>query len=425
MFNTFRWRIVLWFLAPSFLVYVACAIIGYFYLYIGQSHSMDDQMTVVTSEIGHAIDFTKEKPTFRDWLRVVETEPPRSVVTMQLFDTSGNMLEHYGPPGIAKLFDSSVTETSENGQTVRIKRSPLHHKGAIVGYLQLQLLTAQRTQLTEQFLMTMLVMAPFVLVGFGLIGYVVSGMAVRPIEQLISTLQRFVADAGHELNTPASIIKARAQSLERKLFKQGMVQEDLQIISSSAERMGYIVKNLMLLAEIDGKQSDGNQKSLITNIDISKMVETVLVEFAERFQEKNLTLKTGVLEEAIVACTDKESLHCVLANLLENAHKYTSAPGEVSVSCTVSGSEVCLSVKDSGIGMPAESLPFIFDRFYRVDKSRDRASGGTGLGLSIAKAIVENLGGRLVVESKLGEGSLFQVYMPINKGSVTPEKVQA
>ncbi|MBA4074619.1 MAG: hypothetical protein C0508_06215 [Cyanobacteria bacterium PR.023] len=426
MFRNFRWQIATWFFALSSFVYIAFSIAGGAYFYNSISNSMDHELRVVASQIGHAIDLSASKPTFRDWLRVVETEPARSVMAMQLFDSKGQLLEHYGPTGIPKLITDS-TEATGHGDTYRIRYSKLTHKGSVVGYLQLQLSTAKRAELTKEFLLTMAYMGPFVLIGFGLCGYFVSGMAAKPIEQLVGTLQRLVADAGHELNTPASIVQARAQSLERKLAKHGQEENDLKIIANSAERMGYIVKNLMLLAELDSKDNQSNhllnQKSQTkSTTNLRQQIMTVFSDFKERFREKKIELEIDTIEDAVVS-TESQSLQCILTNLLENALKYTEPNGIVSISCRLSADEARITVKDTGIGIPAEDLNKIYDRFYRVDKSRSRSSGGAGLGLSIVKAMAERDGGSVTVNSILGTGSQFTVTLPIDKPLTIAQKL--
>lgn len=409
MFKSFRFQIALWFVCLSSLVFFGFTILSGMYFYASLTHSMDDELKVVASQIGHAIDLSGSKPTFRDWLRVVETEPSRSVMSMQLFDPEGKLLEHYGPIGIPKLFRDR-DEISEGTQIMRIRHTPLLHREKLVGYLQLQLPAAKRSELTREFLTTLAVMAPIVLLGFGLCGYVVSGIAARPIIQLIGTLQRFVADAGHELNTPASIVQAKAEALGRKLAKKGLYEEDVNVISSAAERMGFIVKNLMLLAELDGKREASSNYV----VDLNSLAKSVSAGFRERFSAKSISFSYFDIERTIVLA-NKESLECVISNLLENALNYTEPGGKVSVSCSKNGADACLAVEDTGLGIPAESIPFIFERFYRVDKSRSRKSGGTGLGLSIVKAIVVGLGGKVEVESCLGKGSKFIVSLPLSK----------
>jgi len=426
MFRNFRWQIATWFFALSSFVYIAFSIAGGAYFFNSISNSMDHELQVVASQIGHAIDLSASKPTFRDWLRVVETEPARSVMAMQLFDSKGQLLEHYGPPGIPTLI-TDTKEATGHGDTYRIRYCKLTHKGSVVGYLQLQLSTAKRAELTKEFLLTMAYMGPFVLIGFGLCGYFVSGMAAKPIEQLVGTLQRLVADAGHELNTPASIVQARAQSLERKLAKHGQEENDLKIIANSAERMGYIVKNLMLLAELDSKDNHSNhlfnQKSQTkSTTNLRQQIMTVFSDFKERFREKKIELEIDTIEDAVVG-TDSQSLQCILTNLLENALKYTEPDGKVSISCILSADEARITVNDTGIGIPAEDLNKIYDRFYRVDRSRNRSSGGAGLGLSIVKAIVERDGGSVTVKSILGTGSQFTVALPIDKPMTIAQKL--
>jgi len=417
MFRNFRWQIAIWFIALSSVVYITMALAGGAYFYNTLSNSMDHELKMVGSQIGHAIDISGSKPTFRDWLRVVETDPPRSVMTLQLFDASGKLLDHYGPTGIPKLM-TDIKETSAGSASYRIRCSKLTHNGAIVGYLQQQLSTAKRTELTKEFLLTMAYMGPFVLLGFGLSGYFVSGLAARPIELLVGTLQRLVADAGHELNTPASIVQARAQSLERKLAKHGQEENDLKIIANSAERMGYIVKNLMLLAELDsiGNYSNNlfNKTESKSSIALREQIAAATSDFSDRFDEKKIQLEIGPIEDALVT-TDRQSLQCILANLLENALKYTEPGGKVTLTCQLNANEARIIINDTGIGIPPEDLSKIYDRFYRVDKSRSRSSGGAGLGLSIVKAIAERDGGAVTANSTLGQGSQFIVTLPIDK----------
>lgn len=408
MFKSFRWQIALWFVGLSSIVYFAFSLIGGLYFYNSLSHSMDEELKNVASQIGHAIDLTGTKPIFRDWLRVVKTEPARSIMSMQLFDKEEMLLEHYGPPGIPKLFKER-SEITEDGQTMRVFVSTLHHEGNLIGYLQLQLSTMKRFEIMKEFLITMAVMAPFVLAGFGISGYIVSGIAVRPIEKLVRTLKQFVADAGHELNTPISIVQAKAQTLDRKLSTQGHFEQDIKVIITSAERMGNVVKNLMLLAELDGR----HQRTPLVPISLVDICEVLISEYAERFNEKNILLRKGVLDQ-IGVMADKESIRCIIANLLDNALKYTEEGGCVTLNCTTLGNDALLNVKDTGIGIPEAAIPYVFDRFYRVDLSRSRSSGGTGLGLSIVKAMVEQLNGHVHVESEIGIGTEFIVSLPIH-----------
>lgn len=416
MFKSFRWKIALSFISLSSLVYLLLSIVGGIFFYNSLTHAIDEDLRIFASQIGHAIDLEGGKPVFRDWLRVVQTEPARSVTTMQLFDPEGKMIEHYGAIGIPKLFPS-VQEVSEGGQTVRVRQTKLLREGKIVGYLQLQLSVKKREEASHEFCLTMVVMAPFVLLAFGVCSYVVAGLAVKPIEELVGTLRRFLADAGHELNTPAGVVQARAQSLGRKLEKQGILSEDLSIIIASAERMGKIVHDLMLLAELDAKADLKAEP-----VDLGAIAGEVVNEYSTRFREKDINT-TLVCEGSNVVESDREAVERILRNLLENAYKYTDLQGQVNITCRPIGNFVQLVVEDTGIGIPEESLSKVFDRFYRVDKSRTRSSGGSGLGLSIVKAIVEGLGGEVSVSSVFGSGSTFTVSLPTVRKSAVAQKL--
>ncbi len=149
---------------------------------------------------------------------------------------------------------------------------------------------------------------------------------------------------------------------------------------------------------------------------------TVFSDFKERFSEKKIELEIDTIEDAVVSM-ESQSLQCILTNLLENALKYTEPNGIVSISCRLSADEARITVKDTGIGIPAEDLNKIYDRFYRVDKSRSRSSGGAGLGLSIVKAMAERDGGSVTVNSILGTGSQFTVTLPIDKPLTIAQKL--
>lgn len=416
LFTSFRWKLAVLFITLSSLIYLLLSIVGAIFFSNSFSHSIDEELRTFASQIGHAIAVENDKPTFRNWLREVETEPARSVTSMQLFDSEGKLIEHYGPPGIPKLLFTGP-EVTQNGLTMRVRQTRLMHNGKLVGYLQLQLSVEKRKEATREFLLTMSVMAPFVLLAFGICSYMVAGLAVKPIEDLVLTLRRFVGDAGHELNTPVGFVQARAQSLERKLEKEGVVSDDLAIIISSAERMGRIVHDLMLLAELDAKT-----ELQMCSIDLSELLKKVFDEYRIRFSEKEISL-TLDCEAPNTIESDKEALERLIRNLLENALKYTAAKGEVNIVCQMLGNQVKLIVKDTGIGIPEDSLGRIFDRFYRVDDSRTQSSGGSGLGLSIVKAISEGLGGEVSVSSQLGHGSTFTVCLPLHKKTVVARKL--
>jgi two-component system phosphate regulon sensor histidine kinase PhoR len=238
----------------------------------------------------------------------------------------------------------------------------------------------------------------------------VSDKATIPIQQTIDLLREFISDAGHELNTPLSIVNACAEALEHKLGKQGIVAKEIATITRSSERMQNIIDDLMLLSALETPmQSDLNNEQLT----VSKLIAECADEFSIKFEQKGIQL-TQAAPGDLTVTGDKFKLQTMLNNLLENALRYTDSGGSVSITATQSAPDWQICVCDSGIGIPQESLPMIFNRFYRVDKSRSRSSGGSGLGLSIVKAIAEAHRGSIKVANNSGAGTSFTISLPLH-----------
>jgi signal transduction histidine kinase len=403
-----RHRIALLFVGLSTLVYIVPTILGAFLFYFSLTAALDSELRYLVSSLGHAIELKGSKPHFRDWARIVQTNPSRSLFSIQLFDAEGKMLEHYGLEGIPVLLRDQH-EAHSDDKSVRIMVSPLKFNGTIVGYLQIEVSTKERDAATRQFGWVMALMAPVVLLGLGTCSYYVSDKATMSIRQTVEMLREFMADAGHELNTPLSIVHASTEALQRKLDKQGVVLNEPGVIASSSDRMQKIIDDLVLLAEIEAPIKSNNK---LQRIDVREVVEQGLVEFAVKFEDGGVKLDHSEIPASFVM-GDPDAVKVLFSNLLENALRYTDPGGAVRVELSREGGYLCLTVSDSGIGIPEESLPRIFERFYRVDKSRSRSSGGSGLGLSIVKAIAQAHQGDVSVSSKVGEGSKFTVRLPV------------
>jgi signal transduction histidine kinase len=381
------------------------ALSGVLYVILGVlDYSIDEQLRVLASDFGHAIDLDGTKPHFRDWLRVVKTEPARSLAAIELFGADGVLLEHYGPPG-----PSSLIRSPDQIKNFRVLVSPLTQNLRTVGFLQLAMPTAYRDDALQKLEYTLVLLAPFLLCGLGVTSYIVSDAATAPIQENLNMLKQFLADASHELNTPLSILQARAELLEKKLRRSNSELEDIQVMSSATERMEKIVSDLMLLAEIEGSMIDDAPETS----PLDHVLKQVADEFQPKFQQKGIALEQGDYP-AVSVCASEECLHKIVSNLIENAWRYTETGGKVSISAGAEGQFAKIQVEDNGIGIPEHSIAQVFDRFYRVDKSRSRASGGSGLGLSIVKALVDSHKGRVDVTSKLGEGSKFSVFLRIS-----------
>ena len=242
---------------------------------------------------------------------------------------------------------------------------------------------------------------------------------VTRVEQLERTQREFVANVSHELRTPLTSISGYVETLledERTgLFFTPQVREFLEAIYKSARRMGRLTDDLLAMAKVDS----GEQKLRPQAVEVSILMQEAEDAVAAVVKEKHGVLEIGDFPDAEVLA-DLDAIVQVLSNLIENALNYGRQDGAdgalVNVSAEVvkfAPNEVRFCVEDYGLGIASEHLGRLFERFYRVDKTRSRESGGTGLGLSIAKHIVESHRGTMWVESELGRGSRFCFTLPL------------
>jgi len=212
------------------------------------------------------------------------------------------------------------------------------------------------------------------------------------------------SDIAHELRTPISILQSHLE-----LMIDGIWEPDnkrLQNLYNESVRLGKLVDELGKIAELEGENLVLNKVKLDMNQIGLSIVRTIESEFFK----KKITLSYDGEEALIEADSDK--IKQVMMNLLSNALKYTDSGGHVKVSIKKVSDKIIVSVEDNGIGIPEENLPNVFERFYRVDKSRARNTGGTGIGLAIAKVIIEAHGGKILVKSIEGHGSCFTFELP-------------
>ena len=225
----------------------------------------------------------------------------------------------------------------------------------------------------------------------------------------LQTMKRdFVVNASHELRTPLTSIVGSLEMLEGALH--GDSQRWVEAIRRNAERMTAIVQDLLMLSGLEARGSEPTPAPL----DLERLIRDVTGMFAHRAEKQNIALVLAIPSPLPRLTADGYLLEQVLVNLNDNALKYTEK-GEVRVLCVPDGNDrVRIEIADTGIGIPEESLPRIFERFYVVDKSRSRKLGGTGLGLAIVKHIVQSHAGTIDVESTLGRGTCFTVRFPID-----------
>jgi heavy metal sensor kinase len=227
------------------------------------------------------------------------------------------------------------------------------------------------------------------------------------IESAFRRVTEFTADASHELRTPVSLIRTEAELALRRSRGEEQYQEALQHILREAERTSGLIEELLALARADSGQE--SLKMQVVN------VHSVLREAADGWrsvaQMSNLDFRDELGSGELFVRADENALRKVIDILLDNAFKYTTSPGTVSLALEQENERAVIAVRDTGVGIAREEQAKIFERFYRVDKARNRETQGAGLGLSIAQWIVQQHGGMIWVESELGRGAAFYVEM--------------
>ncbi|MCS7171474.1 MAG: ATP-binding protein [Aquificaceae bacterium] len=218
--------------------------------------------------------------------------------------------------------------------------------------------------------------------------------------------REFVANVSHELKTPIAVLK----SLLETLYEEEEREEKRRFLDKALRRvedMRRLVEDLLILTKIES----GEERIKREELDLKLLVESVFELLESQAKERSISIH-NLVEDGFRIKGDWDKLFLLLKNLVDNAIKYNREGGKVEVKAQKDKPNIVVEVCDTGMGIPKEHIPFIFERFYRVEPSRSREMGGTGLGLSIVKHIALSHGGKVEVESYEGKGSKFRVYLP-------------
>jgi signal transduction histidine kinase len=237
---------------------------------------------------------------------------------------------------------------------------------------------------------------------------------IARLETSFSRTRQFTSDASHELKTPLAILLGELEIALRRPLTVDEYRATLISCLEEVERLTSVVEGLLELSRADA----GQVGRRFEQVRFSRLVEEICDDVQILAEAKRITVITNVQPD-IQLDGDPVRLHQALLNVIENAVKYTLETGRVDVTVAADQRKVSVIVTDSGIGIDADDIPFIFDRFYRVDKARSQRVRGTGLGLAIAKWVVDAHDGSIAVASTPGVGSTFTIMLPLRHGSAT------
>ncbi|EGL83987.1 integral membrane sensor signal transduction histidine kinase [Caldalkalibacillus thermarum TA2.A1] len=230
----------------------------------------------------------------------------------------------------------------------------------------------------------------------------------RQLKEYRDSRQQFLSYVSHDLRTPITYIKGYSAIMKDATeINEKEWRRHLEVIYREASRMEFLVKDLFQLTQMEeGKISLHKER-----VEAVSWLQTIVENKQLMFDHQSITYDIHYKEKDKILWIDKERMAQVINNLLENSLRYTGPGGRISLSVYTEDHFDVIEVKDTGIGIPEEDLPYIWDRFYRVDKSRTSKSGGSGLGLAIVKEIITLHGGHIEVDSKVGQGTTFKIYL--------------
>ncbi len=333
------------------------------------------------------------------------------IAYLRWYSKTGKLQQFYGVQPADQIHAIAAFESIQSYPVwLRQLTLPVDSEGHTIGYLQIAIPLTDAQEALNELLTVMVIAVPLTLGAISLTGWFLSGLAMQPIQTSYRQLQRFTSDASHELRAPLAAILSNAQVGLLNPASDGKPKHmRLEKIAEIAKIMNQIVTDLLFLARQSGRL-DCNS---IQSINLNDLLKDTVASLSCQCSTKHLSVDLQLPKEAVAAQGNPDLLKQAITNLLSNACKYTLAEGCIWVRLASHHHRILIQVEDTGIGIPRQDLPYIFDRFYRVDEERTRTKGGTGLGLAIAQQIVAAHGGHITVSSQVGKGSLFQIELPL------------
>lgn len=348
-------------------------------------------------------------------------EMDTELVYARWYDAQGQLKQFFGLPPVERLTavngfktikpnNNKIGEITPNYWLRQVTLPVVYKRRLLIGYIQVAAPLAPVQDTLNQLRLFLTLAVPTALGVIGMTGWFLGGLAMQPIRQSYEQLQRFTADASHELRAPLAAILSNAQvGLLSPVDDFSQPRLRLEKIVDVAKSMSSLVDNLLFLARHEGRLAAESLKE----IDLSSWLQEIANNYTPQTIAQNLSFTTDLTKQPVNLRVDPELLQQAVMNLLSNACKYTPVGGKVQLRLFTRSRQAVIQVEDSGVGIPAANLPHIFERFYRVDTERSRSSGGFGLGLAIAQQIVQAHNGQISARSVVGQGSVFEIQLPL------------
>ena len=432
MFDRSRRSLAYWFTLSMGSIIILFAFTIYQRQVIEQKREFDDRISVRAKKIALLTTYKRQRKSWQIDTENVsllnrEINPESNIICIRWYDSAKRLLEFIGQcskqqyeavPGWQTVKYSCDRHESERQIYARILTLTLKNDKFPVGYLQV---TTSLKSINNSLARSRLFLSlgiPITLSFTGIVGWLLAGLAMQPVRRSYEQLQRFTADASHELRAPVAAILSNAQvGLLAPPEDTLQPRQRLENIVTQSKYMSALIANLLFLARHQGQLNPQdlrktNMVELLTFL--ATEYQTLASEQGLKFQADIPSRQdSGADKLPRYSFVDPKLLQQAIRNLLDNAIKYTSAPGVVKLKLEVKPRQIIIRVQDTGIGIPAADLPHIFERFYRVDKARTRHTGGCGLGLAISQQIIQAHQGKITAESTLEEGTTFEICLPL------------
>ena len=462
-FNTIKFRLNIWYTVVFVVVFAVVSSGIYIFFDRVLHHMIDEELKRELGEIKKDIDVINGKIVLVDSVEFNEPEhlvkDINKAVFFRVFDSSGSAVmvsKNFDVVGLDKVFVHSIKkdtigEFKIKGHRLRVLFSPVVKSGKIYGWVEVLMFEGIVEVIMKLmrvvFLVSIVLASVIAMQGGNIIlskvlkplnkvikkankitvenlserielkkGEATDEMVllVKTLNELFSRLElsfkrmlQFTSNVSHQLLTPLTIAKDEIEVALMKKRKTAEYIETLNIIHRQIDRSISLVKSMLELARADSSLTKLN----ITRVELGEILKDIALIFSKEVEKKRIDFNLKIPGEIWIN-SDSRLLFESLKNIVSNAVNYTGVEGKITLKCWKENEKVKIEVSDTGIGIPADELPYIFDRFYRGNYAFELNPGGSGLGLSLAKAFVELMGGKIEVKSKFGEGTTFLITLP-------------